>query len=164
MSIILPPGAGPAMPSTNLKREVSSVVKANIRQLLVDILHDRIGHAMAVASGKTFWRDTFVRNMGAYWGKSRGDADYFADIVYDCLSRAWIDRYPDVTPAAFLDAVHVPSQKSQKEIEQEVEDAWEVEIGSSEASMNQHYVGSARTRKGRDAFSTFWMREPKRPQ
>ena len=156
--VILRPNAQPLLPSTNLRRQVAEIVKANIRQLLTDILADKLGHAMAVAAGRTHFREIFTRTMGAYWGNSRGDADHMANVVYDCVERAWKDAYQDQSAFAFLDAVHVPSPQSEAEIEREVEEAWEVEIAGSEEAMNRHYVGSARVRKGRDIFNSFWQK------
>ena len=150
----------PALPSTNLRREVGAIVKANIRQLLTDILADKLGHAMAVAAGRTHFREIFVRTMGAYWGNSRGDADHMANVVFDCVERAWKHGYPNENAFEFLDSVHVPSEESEAEREKAIEDAWEVEIASSEAAMERHYYGSQRIRKGRDIFSTFWQKPP----
>ena len=162
--VILRPNAQPLLPSTNLRRQVAEIVKANIRQLLTDILADQLGHAMAVAAGRTHFREIFTRTMGAYWGNSRGDADHMANVVYDCVERAWKDAYQNQSAFAFLDAVHVPSPESDTERERAIEDAWEVEIASSEAVLNRYYRGSARVRKGRDIFSSAWMRGPERPQ
>lgn len=157
--LILPPGALPT-PDPNLRQEVAAVVKANIRQLLTDVLADKLGHAMAVAAGRVFWRETFVRNMGAFWGNSRGEADHMADVTFDCITRAWRDGYPGESAFQFLDKVHVPSPQSAAEFEKEVEESWELEIGGSEEALNRHYHGSARVRKGRDIFSSFWQKDP----
>jgi len=148
----------PALPSTNLRTEVAAIVKANIRQLLTDILADKLGHAMAVAAGRTHFREIFVRNMGAFWGNSRGDADHMANVVFDCVERAWKDAYPNQNAFEFLDKVHVPSEQSAAEREREIEDAWEVEIAGSQEAMDRYYYGSARVRKGRDIFSSFWQK------
>lgn len=160
MSIILTDGAGLPNPQINLRDEVKRTVKSEIRQLLVDVLADKIGHAMAVAAGRTFWRETFVRNMGAFWGNSRGEADHVADVTFQFIERAWADRYKGESAFQFLDSVHVPSEQSKAEFEREVEDAWEVEIAGSQEAMERHYYGSARVRKGRDIFSSFWQKPP----
>lgn len=151
-------------PTVNLREETANIVKANIRQLLVDVLSEKVGHAMAVAAGATFWRETFVRNMGAFWGNNRGEADNVADSVFRFLETAWRKQYPDQNATAFLDAVHVPSPESEHERERAIEDAWEVEIAGSEEAMERHYHGSARVRKGRDIFSSFWQKTPDKVQ
>jgi hypothetical protein len=150
----------PKMPSTGLREEVSAMVKANIKQLLVDAVADKVGHAIAVAAGKVHWREAFMRHMGAFWGNNRAQGDHLADVCYQFLDKAWRDQYPDITPGAFLDAVHVPSEQSQAEFEKEVEESWEVEIAGSQEAMERHYYGSARVRKGKDIFSTFWQKTP----
>lgn len=153
----------PSLPSTGLRREVAAIVKANVRQLLVDAVADKLGHAYAVASGPTHFREVFMRHMGAYWQGHRAEGDEIANVCYRFLEKTWTDQYPDTTPFAFLDAVHVQSPQSAAEVERDIEDAWEVEIAGSDEAMAQHYHGSARTRRGRDIFSTFWQKEPEKP-
>lgn len=145
---------------SGLRDEVKALIKANVRQLLIDCIADKLGHAYAVAGGRTHFREVFSRNMGAYWGNNRADVDHVANVCYDFIAKAWDDSYPGVKAFAFLDAVHVPSEQSQAEFEKEVEDAWEVEIAGSEEALQRHYHGSARVRKGRDIFSTAWQKNP----
>ena len=143
-----------------LREEVRDIVRANVRQILIDCLADKLGHAYAVASGKTHFREVFVREMGAHWGNNRGDADHVADTCFQFIEKAWRDKYPGLSAFAFLDAVHVESPQSQAAFEREVEDAWEVEIAGSQEAMERHYVGSARVRKGKEIFSSFWQKDP----
>lgn len=142
--------------NTGLRREVADVVKANIRQLLVDAISDKVGHAMAVAVGQVNWREMFVREMGPFFGNNRAKADDFGNSTYEFLRAKWYEHYGPMTPNYYLDKVHIESPKSEKQEEEEAEDAWEIEIASDEAAMQRHYYGSARKRKGKDAFSTFW--------
>ncbi len=51
---------------------------------------------------------------------------------------------------AFLDAVHIPKPLSDKEQQEEIDNAWELEIAGSEDAMRKFYEGSARVRKGKD--------------
>ena len=39
-----------------------------------------------------------------------------------------------------------------------------VEIAGDEAAMQANYHGSARVREGKDIFSTFWQKQPRKPQ
>lgn len=153
----------PALPSTGLRQEVAAVVKANVRQILTDAVADKLGHAYAVASGPVSFREVFMKHMGAFWGGHRAEGEDLANVCYEFLKRAWIDQYPNQSASAFLDAAHVPSQQSAAEFEREVDDAWEVEIAGDEASMRQHYEGSARVRKGKDIFSSAWQKTPPKP-
>ena len=144
----------------DLRREVREQVRANIRQLLVDAVSEKLGLAMAVAAGPVQFREIFVREMGSFWGHGRAEADEVANRCYQFLQHAWSHQFPGESATAFLDAVHVPSPQSEAEVAAEVEDAWEVEIAGSEAGMQRHYYGSARTRKGKDVFSTAWQKDP----
>src|SRR3990167_7822401 len=158
--LVLP---GSARPSTRLgsKTSAAQLLKDDFRQLLVDIVHDKFGHAMAVAGGEFHWRAVFVKEYGACFTGNRAKCDTLADVLFRFIRTAWRSKYPGESASQFLDAVHVPRALSEAERDAEIEDAWEVEIASSEASMQKHYVGSARTRKGKDAFSTFWQRPQK---
>ena len=138
-------------PSTGISRAaIAAEVRTNIKQLLVDAVHDKVGHAEAVAAGRFTFRDVFNTHMGSYFGKDRSNCDHLADTVFQFIERQWSMKYPGLTPREFLDAVHVPSPLSEQEQQREIEDAWELEIMSDETSMRKHYEGSARTRKGKD--------------
>ena len=159
--MILPPDVvTPPETLINLRADVAILVKQNIRQILVDMLADKLGHAYAVASGEGHFRRVFLHEMGAFWGNNRGDADHVANSIYGFAVHAWRARYPNENAFTFLDAVHVASPQSQADFEREVEEAWEVEIAGSQEAMERHYHGSARVRKGRDVFSTFWQKPP----
>ena len=122
----------------------------NIRQLLIDAVHDKVGHAEAVAAGRFTFREVFTRHMGGYFGNDRENCYHLADVVFQFIERQWSMKYPEMTPRQFLNAVHVPSPLSEKEHEREIDDAWEIEIAGSEEAMRKHYHGSARIRKGKD--------------
>ena len=159
---IITPG-GPAMDLSaigGLRAELRAVVHANLRQILVDALYDRVGHAYAVASGKVHFRDAFNKAMGAFFEGNRAQSDYLSDVAFQFLETQWRLKYPGQSATAFLDQVHIESPLSAREEEEQIEDAWEVTIGSSDRAMDRHYVGGQRVRKGRDAFSTFWNRTP----
>ena len=44
----------------------------------------------------------------------------------------------------------MPSPLSDKQWQEEVDNAWELEIGGSDDALRKFYEGSARTRKGKD--------------
>ena len=158
--LVLPESARPSTPSGS-RAEVAQMLKDDLSQLLIDVAHDKVGHAMAVAGGETHWRAAFVKEYGACWTGNRAQCDTAADTMFRLLVGIWRRKYPGESAGAFLDAVHIPNALSEREQEKAIEDAWEVEIGSCEESMQRTYVGSARTRKGKDAFSSFWMKNPK---
>ena len=129
-----------------LRQALAIKVKLEVRHLMVEILGDRILHAEAVATGPFAWRAAFVKDMGSYFGNQRAPCDTLADLVYQFFVGTWRHRYPEMSPQQFLNAVNPISPPTPAEIE----DAWEVEIGSSDAAMRSMYEGSARHRKGRD--------------
>ena len=132
------------------REEMGDVIKDDFRQLLVDILHDKPGHAMAVAGGESHWRAVFGREYGACFDGNRAQCDRLADVLYRFICTAWRKKYPGESATAFLDAVHIPSPLSDKQWQEEVDNAWELEIAGSEDAMRKFYEGGARTRKGKD--------------
>ena len=151
------------MPSTRpgSRESAAQLLKDDFKQLLIDILHDKVGHAMAVAGGECHWREVFVKEYGACFNGNRAQADTLADVLFRFIRTSWRTKYPKESASAFLDAVHIAKPLTEQEQEQEIEDAWRVDIASSEESMQKHYVGSGRTRTGRDAFSSFWHKPQK---
>ena len=139
---------GLIIPSAGKRDSVNAEVKREIRQMLVDILHDRVTHAEVVAAGRTAFREIFQRNMGGFFGNDRGPADHLANVVWQFAQATWHERYPETSATAFLDGVHVPSPQSDAAIQREIDEGMEVEILSDERVMRQNYEGSARVRKG----------------
>lgn len=158
--LILPESTKPSTQAGS-KESVAELMKDDLRQLLIDIVHDKVGHAMAVAGGESNWRDVFGKEYGACFNGNRAQCDTLADVLYRFICGSWRTKYPRESASAFLDAVHIPSPLSEATQEQEIEDAWCVDIASSEESMQTHYVGSGRRRTGRDAFSSFWHQPQK---
>ena len=144
------------MPATGLKHEVGRAVKSEIRQMLVDIEGDKVGHAEAVARGRFYFRQAFTKHMAPAWGMDKGQCDHLADVCYQYIEARWREKYATERPSWFLDKVDVPSPETEAEFEKAVEDAWEVSIESTDEGMSHFYHGSARVRRGRDAFSSFW--------
>lgn len=140
---------GLIIPPVGKRDAVNAEVKAEIRQMLTDILHDRVTHAEVVAAGRTQFREIFQRNMGGCFGNDRGPADHLANVVWQFAQAKWHERYPEISASAFLNAVHVPSPQSEAEVQAEIDEAMEVEILSDERVMRQNYEGSARVRKGK---------------
>lgn len=139
-------------PTTRLgsREDMTEVVGDDLKQLLVDILHDKPGHAMAVAGGQFNWRAVFSKEYGACFEGNRAQCDQIADTVFRVIEATWRRKYPSESASAFLDAIHIPSPLSEQEWQNEVDNAWELEIAGSEEAMRQFYEGSARTRKGKD--------------
>ena len=129
-----------------LRARAASDVKAAVRSLLREGLSDQMLHAEIVAAGRTRFREVFARDLGPVFGKHRGPCDDLAEVVYQFFVGQWRERSPTISAALWLDRVVVRSPPT----EQEIEDAWEVEIASSDAAMRTLYEGSARTRKGGD--------------
>ena len=141
--------AGLIIPSRGKRESVNVEVKAEIRQMLTDILYDRVIHAEVVAAGPAAFREVFVRNMGGFFGKDRTSADHLANTVYQFAQAKWHERYPDMSATDFLDGVHVPSLQSAADCEREIDEAWTVEIAGDDRAMAQGYEGGARVRTGK---------------
>ena len=145
---------------TGIRREVAAHVKANFKQVLVDAVADKLGHAYAVASGPSHFREAFVKGFGAMFHGNLGQCDNLADLGFQFLETQWRLHYPGESATQFLDQVHVPSPESAADYEKAVEDSWRVDIESNDEGFRRHYVGDARTRTGADAFKSCWMRSP----
>lgn len=137
--------SGQSAPISGLHADVSAMLKRSIRTLMVNVLEDRVLHAECVAAGEFKFREVFVKDLGAAFGNDRAGCDELANVVFRFFREQWRDRYPTITPAVFLDNVEIVRPPS----EEEIEAAWEIDIGSSDSAMQQMYEGSARTRKGR---------------
>lgn len=152
-----------AMPSTPLgsKESMKQLLTDDLTQLLTDIGHDKVGHAAVVAGGSFHWRTLFMKEYGACWNGNRAQCDTAADTMYRLIVGLWRTKYPKESASTFLDSVHIASPLSEQDQEREIEDAWRVDIASSDSAMEKHYYGSARTRTGQDAFSSFWHKPQK---
>ena len=140
MSLIVQPGS-----LVGLGRAVAAQVKANISQIMIQILSDEQYHAEALGAGPFKWRTAFTRQMGSFYDGNRSHCDDLADSMYRWMRESWRDRHPPgVSPESWLDAFAPVSPPT----EAEIEGAWELEIASSEGAMRLMYEGSARTRKG----------------
>ena len=127
-----------------MQADAAAFLKKSVRKLLLDVLLDRIHHAEIVAAGVFRFRTEFIKDIGPVFGNKRAPADELANRVFTFFRVQWREKYPSVTPEMFLNRVNPVSPPTEKEIE----DAWEVEIGSSDKAMRQLYEGSARHRKG----------------
>lgn len=147
--LVLPLSAKPTTRQGS-RESMAQLVADDLKQLLVDMFHDKVGHAMAVAGGKFHWRAAFSKEYGACFEGNRGQCDSIADTLYDSLVKVWENKYKGESVSKFLDAVHIPKPLSDKEWQEEVDAAWEIEIAGSEDAMRKFYEGSARVRKGKD--------------
>jgi hypothetical protein len=134
--------------SRTLRTRVKLEVMSNVRTLMNDIKGDDKLNAEIVAAGPFHFRQAFAKDMGAFWGKSRAGCDILANVVFRFAAQQWElksrHRLYNFTPAAFLNALVEVSEPTQEEID----NAWEIDVGSSEGYMAKHWEGSARHRKG----------------
>jgi hypothetical protein len=133
-------------PDFGLRHDVGTLVKREVKRLMLDAIGDQLFHAEIVAAGRFHFRAAFSKQMGPAFNKHRAPCDELSDTVYRFLEVQWKQRYPDISAEMFLDHVEIKKGPTPEEIE----DAWEVEIGSSEDAMRMNWEGSARTRKGKD--------------
>jgi hypothetical protein len=129
-----------------LRGDVAALVKLNLRQLLTDMLSNEELHAECVGAGPFRFRQAFNKDMGAFYGNNRSGCDDLANSVYREISAQWDKRHPGVDAKQWLDRYAPPSPLTEKEIDE----AWELEIGSSDSAMKDMYEGSCRIRKGAD--------------
>ena len=146
--------------SVDPRQGLKDIVRANTRQLMVDMLADRVGHAYLIASGRFFFRQVFGRQMGIFFDGNRAGCDNLADTIFQFADSAWRSRYLTATlddgmpnPAydglsarQLLDRVEYVSPPTQEEIDK----AWRLDIEGDEQALRIYYEGSARTRTGDD--------------
>ena len=145
---------GLVLPNLGLRASVGDAIKLRVRELMTDVLDDRVFHAEVVASGAFHFRRGFGREFGALFLANRGGCDHLANVVYQFFETQWRARYQTEGPPSydglsagqFLDAVVIKSLPTPAEIEE----SWQLEIASSEDVMTRFYEGSARTRRGSD--------------
>ena len=128
-----------------LNQQVAAIVRANVRALMVEVRSNEIMHAEIVAAGESRFRRAFRVDMGGFFNGNRLYCDDLADTVFRFFRTRWREIHPGMSASQFLDRVVIETPPT----EEEIEDAWELEIGSSEAAMEKFYEGSARTRKGK---------------
>lgn len=133
---------------TGLAADTAAHLKENLRQLLMWFMTDELMHARALAGGKYDFRRLFAKDMGAFYNGNRSRCDDVADGIFTFLEKNWRERHGvGVSPEMWLNGYTPPPSGP---TQQEIDDAWQVEIGSSEDAMNLSYEGSARIRKGAD--------------
>ena len=129
-------------------------IKGFVRTLMVDICADRVTHAEVVAGGAFHFRRLFGKDMGPLFKHHRAPCDHLANVTFHFFVQTWDRRYlqqgspqyDGLTAQRFLDAICPISAPT----EAEIEDAWELEIGSSDSALRRFYEGSARVRRGKD--------------
>lgn len=129
-----------------LRTDVAAHVKRSVKTLMHMIIEDRIAHAECVAAGRFYFRAAFNKDMGPFFLNNRAGCDSLADITYNFFDQHWKRLYPGIPADKFLDSIEPVSAPTEREIDE----AWELEIGSSESAMRGLYEGSARVRKGAD--------------
>ena len=147
--MIVSPDGRPLLGNLGVREQVSAHIKNAVRDLMLDAIGDQILHATILGAGRSHFRNAFAKDMGPFFLNHRGPCDTVADSLFRFFEVQWRAMYRDLTPTQYLDRVEI---KNDTPTEQEIEDAWELEIASSERAMRQNYDGSARTRKGADIF------------
>jgi hypothetical protein len=132
-----------------MKHELAGLIKTAVKTVIRVALQDQKTHAEFVARGRFHFRQQFTKEIGIFFDGNRSQADDLANHVYGFLQDAWTRRYPDMTPGYVLDKHEEVSPPT----EAEIDDAWELEIGSSDEALRLFYDGSARTRSGSDLGS-----------
>jgi hypothetical protein len=119
---------------------------------------DAIGHMMTgiaanpitlmevVAAGVFTFRQRFLREMRGFAVDANVADSVFRFFCHKVTQQHGLHLDPHVVAGAYLDAVEIHTGPTQEEID----NAWEVEIHSSEDAMRLFYDGSARHRKGTD--------------
>ena len=137
-------------PPEPLDLGLRSAVKAGVTSSVRDLMHwgieNEVRHANIVAAGAYDFRRWFTKDMHIGGERSRLPLHDLANVTFRFFDQLWKRTHPGVTAAQFLDAVHIASPPTTREIN----DAWTLEIGSDEQAMAKNYEGSARTRKGAD--------------
>ena len=133
----------------HLRDDLRELLVINNRQLIADAAADTdestVMLAYILASGRAHWRQRYMREFGfAFVGNVLG-CHHLADRMFACFEEIWHKKHGETLPKTVLDRYPgAPSPPT----EQEIEDAWELEIMSDERNMAQNYEGSARVRKG----------------
>ena len=129
--------------------KAQTIVRVAIKAFVVEITRDPDTHAECLLAGRFAFKPKFLEVLKAYLGASPPnvlgtlDKHQLVEQVFQHLINLWDRLHPQVTPRAYIEADR-PSEPTAAEIE----NAWEVEIGSSDAYMRRYWHGSARTRTG----------------
>lgn len=127
------------------KQQVSAI----LRHLLTQYVHDELALAGLIADGKGKWRGEILRELRGIVRGNEASLDGLIESSWRFLNASFERRNPnlDLSAGTLLDAVvPPPSAPTQKEIDE----AWTLDIASSDEAMREHYEGSARTRTGSD--------------
>ena len=124
-------------------------LKVRIKTWLESYIRATLGEdimlAEAVAMGQTEFRRVFVKAMGGLFQNNLATCDSLANSTFRFFEAKWRERSPLHSPAQFIDTYAPPSEATQDEIDR----AFVVDIGSSDAYMRKHWEGSQRHRTGR---------------
>ena len=140
-----------------MREDTRLALRMAVRTLLLDLMSSEELHAEAVAAGPFRWRQAFTKALGHFYKNSREGCDNLANRLYADLSIEWDLRHPQQDAREWLDQYAPVSPLTQ----QEIDDAWELEIAGSETALRAFYEGSARIRKGADLGA---RSEPLRPK
>lgn len=138
----------PTIQALNDARELTIALKA----FTVELAGNADVHAKMILDGPAAFKPIFYEAIQlALTGASdenmlrKVDKEELAIGSFKCLEKMWAQVHPFQTPAQRLEDERPSSDDPSPE---EIDQAWEVEIGGSEAYMRRHWTGSARTRTG----------------
>ena len=125
-----------------MRAAVAATIKHNVKDLLRQILAEEVLHAEVVAAGPVRFRTAFVKDMGGFFHNALAECDELANVVFRFAEVKWRDRHPpganrlpwgtpQETASAWLDAYAPVSPPT----EAEIDEAWEIEIGSEDSAM-----------------------------
>lgn len=109
---------------------IKRAVKNEVRRMMNRIVKDPVMLLEIVGRGQFEWRQAFLREF-----KSLGVDENIANALYFYLVERAKSTFPGLTPHQALDALHVESPVTDKEID----DAWVIESSSSEEGRRFFY-------------------------
>lgn len=145
MSIIIPADLA-SHHDAALRQAARAHLTLTIRQLMIDITQDPMALAKVVTGGRDHWRRLFTKDYHSEFHLT-GECDHLANVLFDFFVKHASCHLPIIVAGgakARLDS-HEPTSAV---TEDEIDEAWEVDIWSSEAAMAKTWEGSARHRRG----------------
>ena len=136
-------------PHLSVPPQAAAILRVSIKAFVVEITGDPDTHAECLLAGRFAFKPKFLEVLKAYLGTAPAsvlgavDKHELVEQVFQHLISMWARMHPFVQPKTYLEAAR-PSEPTQDEID----NAWEVEIGSSDAYMRRYWDGSSRTRTG----------------
>lgn len=103
-----------------------------IERHMEDVLADDLLLAYILAAGRALYRVNFLREFQSFKGLDR----QMPELLWRLFLHTWQQRYGGTRPGQYLDAVHIVTPPTDKEIE----DAWVWESASSDEARRYYGV------------------------